>query len=103
MTTYTLEAVQELIQRYYKKDPEMEMTEVVEGALGYGTTILQGEGLKTAVIQERYLNEWSSAHTIRMYNKIPKKYELLIEEYHNRLDEENLEIEIDDISHMGEN
>lgn len=84
MNTYTLEAVENLIQKYYKKDPEMEMVEVIDGVLGYGTTVLRGQNLKTAVIQERYVSPWSSTHTIRLYNKTPKKYENLIENYYAR-------------------
>lgn len=72
MTYYTLEAVDRLIDRYIERDGVMVTVE--EGTLGYGTTLLTGENLKTAVIQERYLNEWSSGHTVRFYNKLPKKY-----------------------------
>lgn len=75
---YTCEAVENLVQRYADKGGEV--TEIEEGCLGYGFLILHGEGLKTAVVKEVYLNEWSSAHTIRMYNKCPKKYAKMIEE-----------------------
>lgn len=91
MRTYTIEAVQDLINRYYERDNDIEITEVVEGVLGYGTTIIEGEGLKTAIIQERYLNEWSSSHTIRLYNVIPKKYELLKDKYFEELDRQDAE------------
>jgi hypothetical protein len=30
--------------------------------------------LKACVIQERYLNPWSSGHSVRFYNELPKKY-----------------------------
>lgn len=48
---------------------------IKEGVLGCGTMILYGIGLKTAIIKEVPLNEWSSAHTITFYNECPKKYE----------------------------
>lgn len=77
--TYTFESIEKLIQQYYERGGEV--VEVVSGCLGYGTTICYGDGLKTAVIQERYVNEWSSTHTIRMYNKMPKKYADMIDAY----------------------
>lgn len=75
---YTCEAVAKLVQRYYDKGGEV--AEIEEGCLGYGFLILHGEGLKTSVVKEVYFNEWSSAHTVRMYNKCPKKYAKLLEE-----------------------
>ena len=74
MKHYTLEAVENLINKYVQNGGEVAI-EVVEGSLGYGTTICYGKGLKTAVIQERFENCWSSSHTITMYNKLPKKYQ----------------------------
>lgn len=87
MALYTCKEVQMLIDLYFDKDGSMAIIDI--GSLGYGFRILYGEGLKTTVIKEKYLNEWSSAHTIRMYNKCPKKYEDLIERYENgEFDEE---------------
>jgi len=48
---------------------------IEEGVLGCGTMIMYGVGLKTAIIKEVALSAWSSAHTITLYNKCPKKYE----------------------------
>jgi len=73
MNYYTIESIEELINRYLERNGEV--VEVVEGCLGYGTTICYGEGLKSTVIQEHFENSWSSSHTVRMYNKLPKKYE----------------------------
>lgn len=69
---YSLEAVENIINKYCELGGEC--IEVVEGCLGYGITICMANGYKTAVIKEIYLNEWSSGHTIRFYNKTPKKY-----------------------------
>lgn len=81
---YTYTAVQNLINKYLEKGGEVITLE--EGCLGYGLTILQGEELKTTVITEVYLNEWSSAHKIRMYNECPKKYKRMIDDYWERME-----------------
>lgn len=73
---YTLAAVENLINRYIERGGNM--AEAEPGVLGYGVVVLFGEGLKTIVIKEVYLNEWSSGHTITKYNECPKKYEKYI-------------------------
>lgn len=70
---YSTEDVQEIIDVHRFNFGRIITIE--EGSLGYGTMILFGEGLKTTIIKEVFLNEWSSVHTIRSYNKCPKKYE----------------------------
>lgn len=75
-STYSLSACQEIISRYLKLDGDVITLD--EGVLGLGTIICVGEGLKTAVIQEIPLNEWSSTHSIRLYNRTPKKYLALL-------------------------
>lgn len=74
---YTLGACENLISKYI--DAGGEVVTLEEGVLGLGLTMCYGEGLKTAIIKEVYLNEWSSAHTVRMYNETPKKYEKMLE------------------------
>jgi hypothetical protein len=69
---YSLSACEELISRYVDRDGEI--ITLNEGGVGLGLVLCLAEGCKTAVIQEVYLNEWSSAHTIRLYNSTPKKY-----------------------------
>lgn len=76
MNLYSCTAVLELLNRYLAKGGEV--IEVEEGCLGYGTVICVGNGLKTIVIKEVFINEWSSGHTIRKYNKLPKKYSEMI-------------------------
>lgn len=75
---YSCKAIEELLTLYLEKGGTVE--EIEEGSLGYGFLILHGNKLKTAVIKEVYLNEWNSAHTVRLYNKCPKKYAKLLEE-----------------------
>ena len=72
MKTYTTTTCDSLIQRYIEAGGHV--TTLEEGTLGHGLTVCHGDGLKTAVIQEVALNEWSSVHKVRMYNTIPKKY-----------------------------
>jgi hypothetical protein len=75
---YTCGAIKKLAQRYYEKGGEV--TEIEPGSLGYGLTLMHGEGLKTAVVKEVYINEWSSGHKVRLYNKMPEKYRKMINE-----------------------
>lgn len=69
---YSCESISKLIEDYESKGGHI--VTIQEGTLGYGKLILFGDGLKTTIVQEVALNEWSSAHTIRMYNKTPEKY-----------------------------
>lgn len=79
MNLYSCEAVNDLICRYTDKGGEM--YEMREGVLGHGDLLLYDFSghLKTIVIREIALNEWSSAHTIRAYNEMPAKYLKILE------------------------
>lgn len=82
MTLYESKAVDKLIEEYYNRDPDTQIFVIEEGSLlGYGLAIVTGHNLKTLIIQEAYLNSWSSAYKIRLYNKTPKKYQKIIDEY----------------------
>jgi len=77
-TLYDLKTVEKLISDYVGKHAG-DVTELEEGVLGYGTTLLHnGDKVSTIVIKEVYINAWSSGHSIRQYKKIPKKYEKLL-------------------------
>lgn len=79
MNTFSLKYVQDIIDRYVN-EYEGEVLQIEEGGVGLGVLLLHsGVGAKTILITEVYLNCWSSTHKVRMYNKIPKKYEKLIE------------------------
>ena len=69
--------IETLIKKYFDKGGEV--WTLKDGGLGYGLLMLCGQGLKTTIIKEVYLNEWSSGHTMRMYNKTPIKYEKMLE------------------------
>lgn len=79
MTLYSCSQVSDLIESYINKGGCM--YEISEGTLGYGEIILYDNNnkLKTVIIKERYINEWSSGHSIRMYQKTPKKYQKILE------------------------
>ena len=76
-TLYTLEAVNQTVNKWIEAGGEISTVE--EGVPGWGLTICHGDGLRTAIITEVPLNSWSSAHTIRIYNKMPKKYKAMLE------------------------
>lgn len=80
MNIYSCESIQRLINHYTESGGQI--LQIREGILGYGDLLLYSQtgDLKTIVVRESFLNEWSSAHTIRIYNKCPKKYQRLIEE-----------------------
>lgn len=76
---YALSACESLIQQYLENGGDV--TTLQEGVLGLGLVLCHGDGLKTAVITEIPLNCWESAHSIRMYNTMPKKYEKMLDEW----------------------
>ena len=79
MKHYTLTACENLIDRYVNENGG-QATTLEEGVLGLGTILLHSaEGKKTIVIREVYETAWSSTHTIRLYNKMPKKYAKALE------------------------
>jgi hypothetical protein len=76
MKNYSLKTVEKLINQYLDKGGEI--IQIEEGCLGYGKMLLSASGYKYAVVQERFVNSWVSTHTIRFYNKLPKKFENII-------------------------
>ena len=85
MKLYSCDAVADLISRYYAAGGDV--LEVKPGTLGYGLTICTGEGLRTFVIEEVYVNSSSSGHKVRGYNSTPVKYKKMIEEYWKEYEE----------------
>lgn len=78
MTNYSLKGCEELINTYvhsYKG----EISTIEEGCLGLGTVLLHSAiGKKSIIIKEFFINSWNSGHSIKMYNKLPKKYQKYI-------------------------
>lgn len=78
ITNYTLKECQKLID-VYLHDFEGTLTQIEEGVLGLGTLILHNApNRKVVLIREFFVSSWSSGHSIRMYKKMPKKYEKII-------------------------
>ena len=77
MTIYSYKAADNLIDRYNDRGGD---ALVFPGCL-CDNYILYGDGLKTTVIKEVYINEYSSGVSIRMYNKTPAKYQKIIDIY----------------------
>lgn len=50
----------------------------LEGSL-LDNYIIAGDKIKTYIVKEVYLNEWSSAYNVRSYNEIPEKYQKVID------------------------
>lgn len=78
-TLYTVSSTEKLIADYLNAGGQM--LQMREGVLGCGDVLLYDDGgkLKTFVIHEVALNEWSSAQKIRGYNKMPEKYRAMVE------------------------
>lgn len=80
MKTYTSSQCARLMDNYVSLYGG-HCTVIEEGCLGWGKVLLHSaNGHKNVIIQEVFLNEWSSAHTIRMYNEVPKKYKKFIDQ-----------------------
>lgn len=67
---YTHEQVNNLLDKYAQKGGNIY---TIAGCL-VDNYVCIGEGLKTIVIREYPLNEWSSVQMVRKYNSQPKKY-----------------------------
>lgn len=68
---------QQIINKYIEYGGYIE--QINDGCLGLGFLILHGApGKKSIIIQEYFINSWQSGHNVKMYNKLPKKYQKLI-------------------------
>ena len=72
MKLYTSTAIDNLIEWYELQGGQM--TQIKDGTLGHGLLILTADKLKSVVVQEKFINEWSSGHKVTRYNQLPKKY-----------------------------
>jgi len=80
MKNYSLSACESLIDRYVNEFKGL-CTTLEEGTLGLGITVLHdAPGKKSVVIKEYFINSWQSGHTMTNYNKLPKKYQVLVDE-----------------------
>lgn len=78
-TPYMTSSVGRLIAEYL--DAGGQMLQMREGVLGHGDVLLYDDAgkLKTYVICEVAINEWSSGHKVRGYNRMPEKYRALLD------------------------
>lgn len=76
MTLYNIDVFDKILEKYVKNGKDFDMI-TIDGSL-LDNYIIHGHGLKTAIIKETYLNECSSAYSIRFYNNTPKKYDEII-------------------------
>ena len=75
---YSLQSCESLINKYVNEYGG-EVATIEDGCLGLGTLLLHGaKGKKTILIKEFFINSWNSGHTIKMFNKMPKKYETIL-------------------------
>lgn len=78
MNLYTCTSIDNFISKYIEKGGEAYCID--EGVLTSGDWILfdiRGK-LKACIIKEVYVNDWSSAQSLRKYKKLPKKYAEMI-------------------------
>lgn len=53
---------------------EVELHQIAEGTLGLGTLLIQYKDGSCMIVQERFLNEWSSDHVMTWHPEIPEEY-----------------------------
>jgi len=85
---YTQTTIDGLFKEYATHEGFIAWT--IPGSLVDGY-ILTANGCKTTIIKEIYLNEWSSGYALRMYKKIPRKYEKIIEMIEDAESEEDIQ------------
>ena len=82
MKNYSLRSCEKLINSYIN-EYNGSLTQVSEGVLGLGFLILHdAPKKKTVLIKEYFINSWCSGHSVKFYNKIPKKYQQIINKIH---------------------
>lgn len=79
MKNYSLKSCMDFIDKYVN-ECKGEIITINEGILGLGTIILtNAPNKKSYLIQEYFINSWTSGHNVKSYNKLPKKYLKIIE------------------------
>ena len=78
MKLYSNTAVEKLANKYIEKGGFInKITDSV--LLEYGLAIFSGDNLISCIVKDVYINEWSSAYSVKFYNKLPKKYQLILD------------------------
>lgn len=78
----SLQGAENLIRNY--RNAGGEAFTIEDGCLGLGVVVLTDfgtAGLRAFVIEEVYLNEWSSGHILKIYEdgKLPAKYQKAVD------------------------
>jgi hypothetical protein len=76
MTLYTHETISEYLTRCIERGQEVYE---IPGCLLDSYIVLPDEKYKGAIIKEEYLNEWSSAQSLRFFNKTSKRTQKIID------------------------
>lgn len=82
MKLYNLETINKFIADL--TDLDYQLVEIQEGTLGYGEILMLAPDEETMyhyVITERYLNEWSSAHSVRRVGKLSKRLQAAVDNW----------------------
>lgn len=72
MKLYTNEAVSDFIEEMINSG-DATITLLNEGCLLGGDYLVEKEGMKSVLITEKYLNEWSSAYIVRRFSSNNEK------------------------------
>ena len=84
---YTLESINKLISDCVENHGYT-IAQIRDGSLGYGKLVLIApEGYWNFVIEEIYLNPWSSGHSVRKCREISKRLQAEIEAYEMEMEE----------------
>lgn len=76
MKLYNLDAIDRAIEKVTNQGGQVYT--IAEGAL-LDDYVMVCDGKKSIVALSKYLNSWSSAYTVKHYNKLPKKYQTIID------------------------
>ena len=80
MKNYTIKSIENNLIDPYVNEYGGQLTVVKEGVVGLGTLILHdAPNKRNIVIKEFFINSWTSGHSVRQYNKLPRKYKKMIE------------------------
>lgn len=79
MKLYNSEVVNGLIEKYERASGWFEIVDDRTVLLDFNVAILGGKDLRYCVIKDVFLNSWSSAYSIKFYNKLPKIYKKLLD------------------------
>ena len=80
-----LKTIYNLINKYYNAGGDV--ITLAEGCLGFGIMAFVNNGLnlKEFILEEYYINPWSSGHRLKVYPRggLPKKYLKMIDKIFN--------------------